>query len=585
MTISVETESFPFTRSHSAEELTTETSSSQEPTHSTNHEGNNDLTSVSTSTSTSVSNDTMRNRRRTWFSSVGSAADLGAPKDGLAPEPEPTDSDRPQGRSTELDTSSKHTPESLHIEQQPTDKEESPNHLLPNRQPRSSSRHSQSQSSSSTEDVSGNIFDKPQTLFGTPSPSRNNQASPSSPGSFLSTLKSRAAATDKQALSNQAKEAMRKWGVNWGGLRRDGGNSTQDEIPDVGPSESRNRTDSHASQKNRVSYADVRAAVVERKEREKNGPVDPSVTSLPVAIPEGGRIKVRNVSVSSGVSSGHVEVHPPSPSTSAVSTSPSTPSLLAQGYSEPDAAPLPKVAAASMSRSSTASHSSDPFSNDRDVSEGVDIHQAPPVLPIHTQPSHAKTMTIPGIHASHRGEVMSMGFVAPPPPPNAENNKIKAPAIQSVYRLWKSPTLSGQQTSEMQSESQVQVNDLPGQNRDVVPLSLNPESSPQLLPRPVPPPLPPRSNTSTTTQTHPEIPQSTVERVQPSSPASEALKSIATKDENKRSPPRSQRNGNQDDPFISLPNSSSFDDIVGNLSTALDAKPPLPPRRIPTSAS
>ncbi|EEB95367.1 hypothetical protein MPER_05674, partial [Moniliophthora perniciosa FA553] len=47
-------------------------------------------------------------------------------------------------------------------------------------------------------------------------------------------------AADKQALSNQAKEAMKKWGVNvnWGNLRKDTGASSSsggsDELPDHG---------------------------------------------------------------------------------------------------------------------------------------------------------------------------------------------------------------------------------------------------------------------------------------------------------------------------------------------------------------
>jgi len=328
----------------------------------------------------------------------------------------------------------------------------------------------------------------------------------------------------------------------------------------------------------------VRAAVAERKE--KSGIVDSSAGSLPVAIPEGGRIKVRSVSVSSGVSPGSVQVHPPSPSISAISTSPSPPSFLAQNPSEPEGGAPPKVAATSMSRSSTGSHSNNPFSNDRDASEGADTRPALLPSPIYTQPSHAKTMTIPGIHASHRGEVMSMGFVAPPPP--NDENKMKAPAIQSVYRLWKSPTLSAQQGSESQSELQTQATETPEQNRDVDPLSLNPESSPQPppLPRPTPPPLPPRSNVSTT-RTRPETPQSTTERAPPASPASEALKSIATKDESKRSPPQSQHRASQDgtSSIATLPNSSSQDDMAGKSSAILHTKPPLPPRRTPTSAS
>ena len=585
--ISAESDSEPLKRSHSAQELTTETGLPLEPapiTRSATHEGNTDSVGSSRNTNANASSGTTRSRRRTWFSSVSvGSADLEALKDEV--EPESRDSDPPRGRSTELETSmaprSRSTPESPHVEQPSIEKkEESPSHLSPNRQPRSSSR----QSTSSAEDESSNIFDKPQTLFKTPpSSSRTNQTSPASPSSFLSALKSKAAAADKQALSNQAKEAMRKWGVNWGGLRRDGGgsgNNAHDDVPDVGSSDSRHTVDNNNSQKNRVSYADVRAAVAERKERERNGHVDPSTSSLPVAIPEGGRIKVRSVSVSSSVSPGTVQVHPPSPSFSAVSISPSPPSLSTSHSSSTEGVVPSKFTAAPMSRSTTSSHSTDPFSSDRDAPEGADMRPAPLPSPIHTQPSHAKTMTIPGIHASHRGEVMSMGFVAPSPPPNNEN-KMKAPAIQSVYRLWKSPTLSGQQQqdSDAESQPQLQSTDLVEQNKDVTHLSLNSESSPQPpSSRPIPPPLPPRT-TSNIIPTRPETPQSVAERPLPASPASEALKSIATKDDSKRN---NSRDGT--DPTASFPNGSSHGDMAGKLSTVSDTKPPLPPRRIPTSA-
>jgi hypothetical protein len=583
--ISTELESEPLKRSQSAQEFTIEAGSTLEPVpiiRSATHEGNDPISSA-TSTNNGTSGGT-RARRRTWFSSVGSA-DLEALKDEV--ESESNNADPPRGRSTELDTSvpprSKSTPESPHVEQPSNDERpRSPNHLSPNRQPSSSSRHSASQSSSSTEDVSSNILDRPQTLFKTPSSSsRTHQTSPASPTSFLSTLKSRAAAADKQALSNQAKEAMRKWGVSWGGLRRDSGggvgNSTHDDVSDVMPSEARNRTD-NSSQRNRVSYADVRAAVEERKERDKSGPLDSNAASLPVAVPEGGRIKVRSVSVSSSVSPGIVQVHPPSPAFSPVSTPPSPPSLSTQSSDAPEGDALPKVTAPPISRSATGSHSNDPFSDDHDFPEGKDLRAGTlsSPIPIHTQPSHGKTMTIPGIHASHRGEVMSMGFVAPSPLPVAEN-KMKAPAIQSVYRLWKSPTLSGQQhESESQSQSQPTS---PEQNKDVVPLSLNPENSSQPLSRPTPPPLPPRSNSSSATRMGPETPQPTPDRVLLASPASEVLKTIVTKDESKR-------NGSQDetDSRTSSSESLSHDDIGGKPSAVSDTKPPLPPRRIPTSA-
>ncbi|KAK0481497.1 putative integral membrane protein conserved region-domain-containing protein [Armillaria novae-zelandiae] len=186
-----------------------------------------------------------------------------------------------------------------------------------------------------------------------PSPSpettRVPPASPSATSSFLSTLKSKAG--DKQALSNSAKETMRKWGVNWGNLRKERVAST-----------------SSLSQKARTSYAEVRAAVAER---------------------------LRSV-----------EESKPSSSSDALSrTRTVSSSMLAP--SQPS--PRPDLSDSALPPDDDA-----------------------PENPIHVQPQ-AKTMSIPGIHASHKGNVMSMGYVAPPvsPPPESKKNP--------VLRLWKSP--------------------------------------------------------------------------------------------------------------------------------------------------
>lgn len=527
----------------------------------------------SSSASTGVTSTTGRSRRRTWFSSAGSA-DLGILKDV---EPM-VGADTPRGRAADLDMtitaprskSTPNSPETLRAEKPG----ESQEHLTPDRLPMLPPRRSPSPSSVSSveEDVQG------QTLSRTASAtsSRTKHTSPNSASTFLTTLRTRAAATDKQALQNQAKEAMRKWGVNWGGLRRDGnggsGTSVSDDVPDAGPSEARIRVDSNNSSK-RSSYAEVRAAVAERKGQNRNSANEGNEPSVPVAIPEGGRIKVRSVSASPG----GVQVHPPSPSFSAVSISPPA-QLPRQVSNSPESGSMSKgiAAAPAMSRSSNNSHSNDLFLNDRDIPEGEDKRTAP--APVRTQPPMAKSMTIPGIHASHRGEVMSMGYVAPPPPPPAStDNKLKAPAIQSVYRLWKSPTLSGRSLEE--TNSQTQTPDAQEHNTDVVPLTLSHEESPQSLPvKPQPPPLPPRPQTPNTTQYRTDTPQS---------PASEALKYIASRDGR-----RNSQNLTDTITTSTLTPVSTHDDVVENLSplpstpvpAAPPTKPPLPPRRISTSA-
>lgn len=341
--------------------------------------------------------------------------------------------------------------------------EAKPGYLSPQYRGRSSSTHSLARSRSSRADsvsssvsVGGDEFYNGLSDSGAPSksprPSGSNTAS-----SLFSTLKSKAA--DKQALSNSAKEAMRKWGVNWGGLKKDSNANSHDDVPDVGPSDARIRTESTHG---RPSYAEVRAAVAERRERRDDG------GSAPIPIPN-GRGK-RSTSPSSHMS---------------LSGAPASPPHTMQGGSSEGSSSF-KFGAPSLSRSATEN---DPL-KDRDFTDDTEEPRRPSI--IHTQPSQARTMTIPGIHASHRGEPMSMGNIALSSTP--PESKPKGPAIQSMYRLWKSPILTGQpQGSDNQSTPT--RTDMDGRNADVAPLSLSADvASPSV--RPVPPPLPPRTVSS-----------------------------------------------------------------------------------------
>ncbi|KAF7969850.1 hypothetical protein HWV62_25850 [Athelia sp. TMB] len=551
----------PAPHSHSADELDVNTGTPLEgvPIARAAAQDQKSQDGSTTSMSTSPSSGSTRSRRRTWFSSVGSA-DLSGLKDvtegEVIGEEEPS-----RGRTIEVEPPtalrSKSTPESPSKEVPPIlKKEPSSDHLHPDRAPRSSSRHSQS----SIEDDIGHLSDSSQTLNRTLSnSSRGGATSPSSTSSFLAALKSKAAATDKEAISNQAKETIRKWSANWASLRQSKGTTNPpDEMPDVGPSEPRARVDSGSQ---RASYAEVRAAVSERKERERLGHPEPgSISSIPVSIP-GGKPKSRTVSVSSS----NVHVQPPSPSLSAVSSSPTPPSAANKRHSGHIEGTPPKISAPTISRSTTTanSHSHDPFSADPFSADPFsadtdgDERTSAPAAPIQSQPQQAKTMMVPRIHASHKDDVKSMGFVAPSPPPNTET-KI-SPAIQSVYRLWKSPTSSAQQSQDSVDK-----------NADVQPLSLNGEGMPKLPPpvRPAPPPLPPRSNSTqipaTTTSVDPSLP--------PSSPASEALKSIRQMDGIKRT---------QDD---GKSVQSSSPDLLPTQVPPVN-KPPLPPRKLTSNST
>ena len=66
---------------------------------------------------------------------------------------------------------------------------------------------------------------------------------------------------------------------------------------------------------------------------------------------------------------------------------------------------------------------------------------APPVqaVPIKVWPSQGASMTIPGIHTSHRNDAMSMRYAPPTPSQSALPEPKRTPMIQSMYRLFKVP--------------------------------------------------------------------------------------------------------------------------------------------------
>ncbi|KAL4251531.1 hypothetical protein ABKN59_005089 [Abortiporus biennis] len=448
--------------------------------------------------------------------------------------------------------------------------QEDTTHLAPIPIPRASSRRS---SSTSQDGSIYSTYDNSSTS----APSESQMATyrersssltgsqknvPSSP-TFFQTLKTR----DKQAISNSAKEAMRKWGVNWGGLRRESGGNTSNEEAVAEPEH--NSPEEQKVHKPRPSYAEVRAAVQQRKGKDRVGS-----GSDPFSDSESSKPEQKHVTDSG------LHASPEGSSSSTVNSTPSPPPHLESDGQNPElrprsTSPLPPTRTSSR-RSYTGMEPG--------LTLPEDIEH--PSVPIHTQPPPPKTMTIPGIHASHRGEVMSMGYA---PPPSTEPKK--APAIQSVYRLWKTPSTPGQQTP-LQS-----VND---QNTNASSSSSNPTEPPTLpsRPSPVPPPLPPRSNA---THVHVKV-ESPPDTDGTSSPASAALQSVVVKDRNKRasleplaSPPQVY-NPAED---VSAPMNNGFVssnpvdmtretvNAVPNstTTTTIGAKPPLPPRRSQAASS
>jgi hypothetical protein len=305
-------------------------------------------------------------------------------------------------------------------------------------------RRSSSQTSISGEQSQGDVLTSPLSTSAPSTPAAHRKGSSSSgntslnASSLLATLKSRAG--DKEALSKSAKEAMRKWGVNWPGSKRDSQDRQDSETPDhavaVGAVDSRPpQMESTLMHKARASYAEVRRAVAERKEKEREHGTgvyvyDSPSTPIPIPNPSSGPPKAIPIPSTPKATDC-------SPLNDVNVGGPSSSSLYARTRSDSVEVDPRNLQARSQSRASERSRGSD-----RGVEELADPEGSLPPAAIFTQqPSQAKTMTIPGIHASHRGEVMSMGYV-PPQTLNSSEGKAKNPTIQSVYRLWKSPVSS-----------------------------------------------------------------------------------------------------------------------------------------------
>ncbi|PFH52322.1 hypothetical protein AMATHDRAFT_57386 [Amanita thiersii Skay4041] len=455
------------------------------------------------------------------------------------------------GRSTSFSArSSRSRDEGASVLENEINKEDERGHsqtfLLPNGNRRSFSRHS-------TKSDSGD-FGLTEDFATTGTPRKASDAASiisvpsSSPGSgsILSSLRSK----DKQALKDSAKEAIRKLGVNWG-LRKDSNPtpSNRDSLIE----ESQQPKDNSNSQvvKTRPRYADVRAAVEERREKEKA--TQPTTTTSEDTATQKDALPITPDGSSSDQGSDTV-----APSSQSLNSSTSE-----------DRARQPQQVQARLLA---------------DIDKNNESADAPKHTPIHVQPQ-AKMMTIPGIHASHRGEVMSMGYA---PPSVLQENKVKNPTIQNVYRrLWKSPVLEGQESIQPQTDAASQVPERSGANdedKDVTPLTLTPSVQSILPSRPVPPPLPPRSATAAFTLPSSGSPSMTL--TLPSTTAFQALKTIATSDDSSRSRLADEvgfQEGDHLDKHNTLvPPEAKTPPVVGP-SEPLPPAPPLPPRRVQTS--
>ncbi|PPQ64251.1 hypothetical protein CVT24_008654 [Panaeolus cyanescens] len=404
-------------------------------------------------------------------------------------------------------------------------------------------------------------------------PRKNSDAAPmarsASPPSFFSTLKSKAA--DKQAVSNAAKEAMRKWGVNWGGFKKD--NKEDDASSSGSPPKGGQANENSIAHKARASYAEVRAAVAERKEREKGHVEEGADLLTPTPFTAA---RQRAASGSSSIFS----------SSSIYSDTASNPSVVSA---------TSRLAPKLNNKKSTPSLSRVHTEMDP---QDLAVEEAVKPAPIHVQPQ-AKTMSIPGIHASHKGEVQSMGYVAPQPPPtNPAEAMLKNPAIQKVYQLWKTPS-AGSNASESETKPHDETSKESHTANEVERSSSLASTSnhqtvtitplPPAALKPTPPPLPPRSSSSTSPRSVPALPSDS-----PPSLASQALKDIVTRDERIQAQASVDSEtsssdvveasaGSDPEAATTPPNGDSDSPPVDYLAPS-KTPPALPPRRISTPA-
>ncbi|KAJ3558131.1 hypothetical protein NP233_g11571 [Leucocoprinus birnbaumii] len=343
--------------------------------------------------------------------------------------------------------------------------------------------------------------------------SREPPSSPT-PSSFLSTLKTKAG--DKQALSNTARETMRKWGVNWTNLKKE---FTAEENGDIA-SKLRSKMDGSSK---RSSYAEVRAAVEERRDRERHSGAEDEGASSRSASPED---TAHNKAQGS-------QLNLPTGQQQTGKRSFTSPVLSSKKS-------LPSVSRVNM---------------DIDATDDISEDEARPT-PIQAQPQ-AKMMTIPGIHASHKGEVMSMGNVAPQPSLLSESVKSKNQAIQSVYRLWRNPAGTGQDANAPGKSTGPEVVEPP---QSPPPTSQVPRAAQQ-----TPPPLPPRrvhgGSPHLDGEEHMEVSQAVETKLEGDEAVSDDIV-VPVSDE------------------VTPTNTT----LPSSTTSTMNAPPPLPPRRISSTA-
>ena len=295
--------------------------------------------------------------------------------------------------------------------------------------------------------------------------SANSSASRVSSGTETSTKQDLSA-----AAATAAKETMRKWGAQWAGLKKEfqEARSEGKDLRTSGmaawvaaqqqasqassstslPSSSLSLPSTNSRPSTPKTFEEVRKAANERRIREERERVVSDVVhSQPIAVPHSltdksrrresagpvlsnGTTPRRSGSISSAFGFGGTTYSADGPSTSpppgakfvqptakpttTVSTDPPEMKSILSG----PAAETPVEGQLSTPTSKPAPSTSLPIPGTNTPPQWLSAGQPPTSVPTHIvakQPSYGASMTIPGIHAKHKGEVMAIGFSPPPP--------------------------------------------------------------------------------------------------------------------------------------------------------------------------
>ncbi|GJJ10858.1 hypothetical protein Clacol_005086 [Clathrus columnatus] len=391
-----------------------------------------------------------------------------------------------------------------------------------------------------------------------PSPSPISLLPPSTPppnsnassGSLFATLKSRGA-----VMAEKPKEAMKKWGVNvnWGsGLRKN--DKEQEKLRekvkegdwelDTDHGELWGHKDGMSDYAgSRPTYAELRRKV-EARERERA-----QVLTSPPITPAPEEYQQQRIARSSGtkpIDIPGVSVHevflPPAATPQDIDTprkasptngtttpflSPSAPRTTTELQAHTSAAHVITPTQTPPREQERQRRISSPGTALPDSLPIAVIEQAP-TIPIRAQP-RAATMVIPGIHVSHRNDVMALSSAPPAPQPKPSELASPHPSpslttatggstlgsIQTVRRLFRGSTLDVKDYEDRKGSS-------------------------TMLPAPTltPPPIPPRKQSTEVDRSRQSPSPVLMKRDSPpESPASRALKSVVEQDAARQAPP------------------------------------------------